>query len=207
MGHDRRSCVTVDRREKGFPWWRMIFLSCMIPPAGSFPCLSSPSSPIHASCLHSLYSFCHPFHCLLGSRQWASLSSRSPLYWAAWHSHLSAVFFSSKTRSPQPVMFPEGCGGSSHSHMPECSKGQKGHRGPGQTQPEKPCFLRSTDWGPPGSEGKAGTTKPFLWKTEWDRKVIELHPTFFSWPFIRRHGQTQRVIWLLHLRTDCRRWA
>lgn len=149
---------------KDFLGEECFFQSCMIQPAGSFPCLSSPQPflPYPCELLTQPYSFCHSLQCLPGSRQQANLSSPSPLSWAAWHSHLSAVLFPTRTHSPQPVMFPEGWGGSSHSCMPECSKGQKGHRGPGQTQSEKLCFLRRADWGAPGSEGKADTPKPFL---------------------------------------------
>lgn len=57
------------------------FLSYMIQPAGSFPCLSSPHHlllPHPYKLLTQPYSFCHSLHCLPGSRQQAKLSSPSP---------------------------------------------------------------------------------------------------------------------------------
>lgn len=57
MGQDRRSWVTVDRREKEFPWWRVLFCpacSNHLVPCLAFLAFTNSYSPIHTRCLHSL---------------------------------------------------------------------------------------------------------------------------------------------------------
>lgn len=125
--------------EGRFPWRKGAFFVLQDPASWFHPLPYEPLSSLTAPSTRAAYTalFPLPLSSLPPKKQTASkLSSPCPLSWAARHSHLSAAFFSSKTRSPQPVMFPEGCGGSNHSCMPECSKGQKRHRGPGQTQSE-----------------------------------------------------------------------